>query len=375
MPLNESLLRVLNKINLQIENDCKEKALALGLDKDQLEGHAWNNKDANLELITRKNYQAEATLNYLRKRPDDVSVSQAMDQIRGLTAYQIEAMELDRSIGRSLTREQLLQGHDWDNEHRTGLQDEAALKVHHVCQASVTLEYLSKSPKDVTVSEAMNQIRGLNIYQILAMSLGLTRKQIQGHGWYNEHQDGYQAEATLKYLHNRPVDVSVQQAMNNIRGLFGRDIYSIVKAMQRGVRVLNLSNRQVYSCRFDETKFNRIQNGETYEAVCKEGHEAILAMEKTRQKYTIGAASKAFPLMMEFANKAIGIKEAKREGEEVKEELKNPVIKIASYLTVSDAIKLAQVTKETLNTARFFVGYKKCKRRDNKGYVSREIGS
>ena len=307
MPLNESLLRVLNKINLQIENDCKEKALALGLDKDQLEGHAWNNKDANLELITRKNYQAEATLNYLRKRPDDVSVSQAMDQIRGLTAYQIEAMELDRSIGRSLTREQLLQGHDWDNEHRTGLQDEAALKVHHVCQASVTLEYLSKSPKDVTVSEAMNQIRGLNIYQILAMSLGLTRKQIQGHGWYNEHQDGYQAEATLKYLHNRPVDVSVHQAMNNIRGLFGRDIYSIVKAMQRGVRVLNLSNRQVYSCRFDETKFNRIQNGETYEAACKEGHEAILAMEKTRQKYTIGAASKAFPLMMEFANKAIGI--------------------------------------------------------------------
>ncbi len=372
MPLSESLLRALNKINLEIEDGYKGKALALGLTKDELQGHFWNNKDANLELTTQKNYQAEATLNYLRNRPVDVSVSEAMNQIRGLTAYQIEAMEIDRSIGRSLTRDQLLQGHDWDNEHRTGLQDEVMIKVRHVCQASVTLEYLSKSPKHCPVLESMNQIRGLNIYQILAMSLGLTREQIQGHGWYNKFEDHYQAEATLKYLRNRPADVSVQQAMNNIRGLFGKEIYSIVKAMQIGIGLLKLSNRQVYSCRFDKTKFNRIQEGETYEAVCKEGHEVILAMEKTRQKYTIGAVSKAFPLMMKFANRAPGIKEARREGEVAKGELKNPVIKIASYLTVSDAIKLAQVTKETLSTARFFVGYEKCKRRDNKGYVSRE---
>jgi BarA-like signal transduction histidine kinase len=313
-----------------VEEKYKNEAIKLGLPKSELQGHAWNDDGPDLQLSNRNNYQAEATLNYLRKRPVDVSVSEAMDQIRGLSAYQIEAMELDRSIGRSLTREQLLQGHNWNNEY----------------VVKATLHYLRIRPVDVCASQAMDQIRGLNQHQIKAMELnrnigrGLTKEQLlQGHDWNNEHQ----AEATLNYLRKCPVDVSLSQAMDNIRGFESGKIKSMIKAYNRGINELKLTNEQVYIRRFDQVMFDRIKKGETYEAVCKEAYKEV----EKRKRCTIGAASGAFQLMMEGLG-GVGQEVKKLEGRSL-EDLGQP---IAQYLTSRDCQNMAQAAKAIFEKSR-----------------------
>ena len=215
-----------------------------------------------------------------------------------------------------------MKGHSWDDKC-----------IRNVCQGSATLDYLRKRPDAISVSEAMDQIRGLNAYQIFAMSFGLKRNQLQGHNWDNEHGTGFQAEINLEYLHNRPDNVFVQQAMNNIRGFNVREIRSMINAQKRGIMTLNLTIEQVYICEFNETHYDRIAEGEAYEVVCPEGHKAILEMKKLKQEYAIGAASSALYLMAK-GNIKEGIA------------LTDPGSIIASNLTFEEAKMLSQTSKK-----------------------------
>ncbi len=254
-----------------------------------------------------------------------------LNNFRGLNVYKIQAIEL------GLTPDQL-KGHSWDDKY-----------IRNVCQGSATLDYLLKRPDAISVSEAMDQIRGLNAYQIFAMSFGLKRNQLQGHNWDNEHGTGFQAEINLEYLRNRPDNVFVQQAMNNIRGFNVREIRSMINAQKRGIMSLNLTIEQVYICEFNETHYDRIAEGEAYEVVCPEGHKAILEMKKLKQEYAIGAASSALYLMAKGNNKE-GIA------------LTDPGSIIASNLTFEEAKMLSQTSRKIYNNALSFVrGAKKNK--------------
>ena len=90
------------------EETSKREAMALGLTEDMLKEHIWNDQDVKLRPLSPFNYQAETTLNYLRKQIfKGISASDAFNKIKGLNAYHIEA------IGLGLARKDL-EGHNWN---------------------------------------------------------------------------------------------------------------------------------------------------------------------------------------------------------------------------------------------------------------------
>jgi hypothetical protein len=141
-------------------NGLQIQAIDLGLTREQLAGHNWDNRDT-------AGYTAVTTLNYLKKQiSQQEDPSRAFDKIKGLNGLQIQAIDL------GLTREQLA-GHNWNN------------RIYELT-ADKTLEYLRKCPDELSKGQAIENIKTLNGYQIKdimdlqkeAMENGLTVLQV-----------------------------------------------------------------------------------------------------------------------------------------------------------------------------------------------------
>lgn len=131
-------------------------------------------------------------------------------------------------------------------------------------------------------------------FQEQALELGLTREQIADHAWGN----GGVGDATLSYLRNRPEDVTVQQAMENVRGLDFQQIRDIVNFTKKGVDELRLTPTQLYMGRFGKDQFERIQSGEKYKTVMPDAFKRISELPSQKaytQGATLGALGSAKP--------------------------------------------------------------------------------
>jgi hypothetical protein len=139
----------------------------------------------------------------------------------------------------------------------------------------------------------MNNVRDLSGGQIEALELGLTREQMANHGW--GHSDT--AQETLRYLRNRPDNVTVEQAMENVRGLSGDQIQNICEFQQRGIEELGFTPIQVRMGRFGQEQFERINNGEKYKVVMQKAFERMSNLE-TEKAYVRGATAIALSAVM-----------------------------------------------------------------------------
>ncbi|MCD6034458.1 MAG: hypothetical protein K0R63_199 [Rickettsiales bacterium] len=209
---------------------------------------------------------------FFRSRPKSVSVQEVMEQIRGLNQYQIRAVKL------GLTRAEL-EGHNWEE----------------VGGGVTTIYFLEKRLKGVSVQEAMEQIRGLSQYQIMAVKLGLTRAELEGHNWEEVGGGLWAFQFLAKRLKQ---DVSVQEAMEQIRGLDKDAINRIMNYQEKGIKELGLTPLQVSIRRFDQPQFDAIKAGKKYQEVMPEAYEAIRGLEN----YTEGAVKAILPQVGDAAS-------------------------------------------------------------------------
>ena len=307
-------------LNLNEREAIELKGVSLGLTRGETKTYSHDNDIANGNRAESINAFIEGQLN------KGVSASLALEIVKDVSGgYPIQGMTL------GLTKEQA-QTFKWENGCLFGNIAESAIK------------YLSdQCSKGTPAPQALGEIKDLNGFQIEAMTLGLAKKDLEGHIWDNEilranrgnrpNPDSRRANLTLQYLRDRPNDISAQEAMNNIRGLNGEEIESAINTQKLGIRV-GLSDIETYVVRLTMDQVLRIMNGELYKNVVPEGHEAILKMEQKKQ-YAVGAIS---GLMA-----SIGLK-----GEEELATIITPLLKPI------DIINLSRANKETRDSAVTF---------------------
>jgi|GEM_PF-4082286 len=105
-------------------------AMRQGLSRGGLHGHDWSGETG------------EITVEFLKKKPTNVSVHNRMRQIKGLNNYQIQAMQM------GLTKE-ALNDHDWSGDN-----------------GATTIQYLQDNPKSTDILERMKNIHGYNMQEI-----------------------------------------------------------------------------------------------------------------------------------------------------------------------------------------------------------------
>lgn len=220
-----------------------DKAARLGLPREKMYGHDWVSTGSETVL-------------YLEEHRKIIPIERAMDSIRGLNYCQIKAAML------GLPREKMHE-HNWTGAR--GIQ---------------TVTQLKTRPKGMSIEKAMDAIRGLDYYQADAALLGLPQKKMQGHNWTDR-----AGVETITYLRNRPKTISIEQAMDNIRGLGSSQILDIKRYQKRGIEELNLTPEQVYIRKFGEREFNAISAGQSYEQVMPKAFNALLNLSQ-HQGYT-----------------------------------------------------------------------------------------
>lgn len=306
-------------LNLNEREAIELKGVSLGLTRGETKTYSHDNDIANGNRAESINAFIEGQLN------KGVSASLALEIVKDVSGgYPIQGMTL------GLTKEQA-QTFKWENGCLFGNIAESAIK------------YLSdQCSKGIPAPQALGEIKDLNGFQIQAMTLGLARKDLEGHIWDNEilranhnpsNPNNKRADLTLEYISDRPNDISAQEAMNNIRGLNGEEIENVINAQKLGIRV-GLSDIETYVVRLTMDQVLRIINGELYRDVVPEGHKTILEMEQKKQ-YAIGATS---GLMA-----SIGLK-----GEEELATIITPLLKPI------DIINLSRANKETRDSAVTF---------------------
>ena len=157
-------------------NGNEIQALKLGLTRDQLGDHKWDNDDYGGRT-------GEQTLKYISERPGGTTAPEAMDNIRGLQGNQIQALKL------GLTRDQL-GDHDWYNDdYKKGTGEQ-------------TLKYISKRSEGITALQAMESIRGSNGNQIIEVTkyidIGLNKLRLTPQELYAQRFDKERFEKVAK---------------------------------------------------------------------------------------------------------------------------------------------------------------------------------
>lgn len=193
-----------------LSNQWQIEAEKLGLRKMHVVGREHNWEDdavGKATILFLKKRQGEATQKFfkqsdaatakmLRQRQTQAA-NYAMGEIRGLNQWQIQAVTL------GLSRDQQYD-HKWDDP-----------KI-----AQKTLQYLKNRKGSKSAACAMREIRGLNQWQIQAVTLGLSKDQQYGHKW----DDPEIAQKTLDYLGSHNGSQAIARAMDKIRGFNAADI-------------------------------------------------------------------------------------------------------------------------------------------------------
>ncbi|MFT6390361.1 MAG: hypothetical protein ACJAUP_003763 [Cellvibrionaceae bacterium] len=115
-----------------------------------------------------------------------------------------------------------------------------------------TIEYLKKRISEgISIVDAMNEIRGLNHYQVQARLLGYPEIK------YKITLDPINGLVTINHIRQRPEGVPVEKAMRNILGLNHDQIHDVDTHMMLG-RDLGLNETELCSERFDQNCYAKI---------------------------------------------------------------------------------------------------------------------
>ena len=319
-------------------------ALQFGL--RDLKGHDFRDNEINGNC-------GQRTIQYLKKQiSKGKDVSEAFEEIKGLNnGFKIQAIQLGLKI-------QDLSEHHWENN-----------KLNGYCGMR-TIEYLKKQISEgKDVSKAFEEIKGLdNGHKIEVIGFGFEKKDLEdlsGHDWQNTDSNRYNGWCTISYFWACPREIPLRKAMANLKHNLNHDnrwVQDILTIHNRG-NLAFISPEQVYASNITEEQIVRIENGESYADVVPEGAKFILEnpksvshysnVEKRRQQYVTGAASEAISLIMKDIPKAPKNETSRREIY-IAPENESFGEKIASYLTPEEGKMLSQVTKETLNVAKYF---------------------
>lgn len=179
--------------NIRGLNEYQIMAVNKGLLRDQLINTDWSDENRCRELLY-----------FFDNKPKNITLEEFFDYVKELNSYQIYAVIL------GLKKDELI-NHDWEDKN-------IALR---------TIIYLKQSSgKNQSLSEKMDEIRGLNQYQIEAVSFGLTKEQIADHDWSKDKKTAIASIIYLtKYFFSNSYE-SIAQRMDKIKGLNGSQIES-----------------------------------------------------------------------------------------------------------------------------------------------------
>ena len=340
----------------------RNASIALQFGLRDLKGHDFRDNEINGNC-------GQRTIQYLKKQISKrKDVSEAFEEIKGLNnGFKIQAIQLGLKI-------QDLSEHHWENN-----------KLNGYCGMR-TIEYLRKQiSKGKDVSEAFEKIKGLDSgHKLVVIGFGLEKKDLEdlsGHDWQNTASNCNNGSRTQLYFQLCPREIPLRKAMANLKHNLQHDnrwVHDILTIHNRGHlafihsrgHLAFISPEQVYASNITEEQIVRIENGESYAAVVPEGAKFILEnpksvshysnVEKRRQQYVTGAASEAISLIMKDIPKAPKNETSRREIY-IAPENESFGEKIASYLTPKEGKMLSQVTKETLNVAKYFMKKEKAK--------------
>ncbi len=185
----------------------KEKLMVLGITEDRTREGCCSigmlNTDENRERIVTA---------VLMQVSQETSPSMALTNINHLNIHQIHAFVM------GVTPAQM-QDHFWGSDS-SGLRD----------NGSTTVDFLRKAIENgVAPDEAMNKIKGLKFDEIIAVGLGVSREQLEGHDW--SQTNGYKTKNFLWSEIGKNIAPDI--AMSKIRGLVGYEIDAVTAGLRR----------------------------------------------------------------------------------------------------------------------------------------------
>ena len=160
------------------------------------------------------------------------------------------------------------------------------LKGHHWNWRGVydySIAYLKNHPRHLSIQQAMDNIRGLECIEISAICLGLNREDLQGHDWCEV------GRASIDYLQAAPKSIVIQWAMNCIRGLNQQAINQLEDRQGRGQSRYGLTAMQVFIKGFTQNQYNAIRRGAAFKDAMPEAYQAIMREENKQSAYIQGA--------------------------------------------------------------------------------------